>query len=195
MTVPRKCIVRNALPLLLAPAGLLRIAPAIASPGDMLRAQGFDPNVISDPTRYRSEPLTGAKFFIGTWALFADEGPSGQLSFLRNGDVELRSGDGALLAAGAQTWSYVSPKTPDTIVRLSFALDCGPGAYDYSVGSRKGGVLLQKGGVFTYEGKLDSAADIGARVIEGSFAVGEGSGPSARTRGGPFRCHVCVSPQ
>ena len=132
-----------------------RSLTAVAAPGDMLRVQGVDPSAV--PRLGRFEPLTGAKAFIGEWRLAeASEpgGPSGRLVFLRNGDVELRSVGGALLGAGVQPWTYVSPRAPDTVVRLSFTLDC-------------------EGGVGAFDATLD-AADGPTRLMRGSYSVGVG---------------------
>ena len=131
--------------------------PAFAAPGDMLRVQGVDPSAV--PRLGRFEPLTGAKAFIGEWRLVeagaAEPGaPSGRLVFLRNGDVELRSEGGALVGVGVQPWTYVSPRAPDTVVRLSFTLDC-------------------EGGVGAFDATLDAAGGP-ARVMRGSYTVGAG---------------------
>ena len=122
---------------------------AAAAPGDMLRVQGFDPSAV--PRLGRFEPLAGAKAFIGPWRLACEDGPSGLLNFLRNGDVELRSIESsAIVGLGTQPWTYVSPKAPDTIVRLSWDIDCG------------------EAGILRYQGTLDSAGGP-TRQLLGSF--------------------------
>jgi hypothetical protein len=120
----------------------------------MLRVQGFDPSAV--PRIGRFEALTGARAFIGSWQLLSsNDGPSGVLLFLKNGDVELRLEDGSLVGTGAQPWTYVSPKAPETEVRLSFTLDCG-----------------EQRGVLSFDGTLDSAGGP-TRVLSGGFEGGD----------------------
>ena len=132
--------------------------------------QGIDPSVVPKfglAAALSGEPLSGAKAFIGSWQLSSSgSGPSGELCFLRNGDVELRSSDsGHLLGASAQPWTYISPKLPDTIIRLSFTLDCGA-----------------LGGVLSYDGTFD-VSDGSARVIRGGFEGGEVWGSNGKLIG------------
>ena len=115
----------------------------------------------------RFEKLTGANAFIGKWSYEATKGVArGILVFLKNGEVELRSEDGEVIAVGAVPWKYVSPKGGDTIVTLTFTLD----EYDQD-------------DVLIFQGKLDSAGGP-QRKMEGSIATGRaeigarGSGPN-----------------
>ncbi|GFH54118.1 hypothetical protein CTEN210_10594 [Chaetoceros tenuissimus] len=95
----------------------------------------------SVPLIGRFEKLTGANAFIGKWSYEATKGVErGILVFLKNGEVELRSEDGEVIAVGAVPWKYVSPKGTDTIVTLTFTLD----EYDQD-------------DVLIFQGKLDSA--------------------------------------
>jgi len=74
----------------------------------------------------RFEKLNGASTFIGTWKYEATKGiPQGDLVFLKNGDVELRSSEDSTLviAVGAVPWKYVSPKGSDTTITITFTLD------------------------------------------------------------------------
>jgi hypothetical protein len=118
----------------------------------------------------RFEALKGANSFIGSWKYEATKGISqGELVFLKNGEVELRSGsdDGSptVIAVGAVPWKYVSPKGADTMVTVTFTLD-EDGQDD----------------VLIFQGLVDSAGGPD-RVLEGKIATGRaeigarGSGP------------------
>mmetsp|Transcript_5551 Transcript_5551/g.8205 ORF Transcript_5551/g.8205 Transcript_5551/m.8205 type:complete len:203 (+) Transcript_5551:61-669(+) len=127
------------------------------------------------PLLGRFEPLKGAKSFIGIWSYQADFGPSGQLAFLKNGEVELRSleNDSRIIGVGAVPWKYVSSKGSDTIVSVSFTIDA------------KG-----QNDVLIFQGSLDSAAGPD-RTMQGTIETGRaeigarGGGP--RTRVGSFK--------
>ena len=73
------------------------------------------------------EKLKGANAFIGNWNLACADcvGPSesGTLSFLRDGDVELRSAAGQLVGVGAEPWSYKPREKGGSVVIVSFSLD------------------------------------------------------------------------
>ena len=73
------------------------------------------------------EKLKGANAFIGDWKLSCADcvGPSesGTLSFLRDGDVELRSAGGQLVGVGAEPWSYKPREKGGSVVIVSFSLD------------------------------------------------------------------------
>jgi len=74
----------------------------------------------------RFEKLNGANSFIGSWKYEATKGISkGELVFLKNGEVELRSSEDPTLvmAVGAVPWKYVPPKGSDTMVTVTFTLD------------------------------------------------------------------------
>ena len=75
----------------------------------------------------RFEKLKGANAFIGDWKLSCADcvGPSesGTLSFLRDGDVELRSAAGQLVGVGAEPWSYKPREKGGSVVIVSFSLD------------------------------------------------------------------------
>ena len=79
------------------------------------------------PMLGRFERLKGANAFIGDWKLFCADcaGPSesGTLSFLRDGDVELRSAAGQLVGVGAEPWSYKPREKGGSVVIVSFSLD------------------------------------------------------------------------
>eukprot|EP00978_Attheya_sp_CCMP212_P002333 scaffold4838_cov58-Attheya_sp.AAC.1 len=125
------------------------------------------------PLLGRFEQLKGAKSFIGSWHYEASKGiPEGELVFLKNGEVELRSSANeeptTIIGVGAVPWKYVSPKGSDTTVTVTFTLD-QDGQED---------VLL-------FQGSLDSAGGPG-RSMEGWIATGaaeigaRGSGPMTR---------------
>ena len=130
------------------------------------------------PLMGRFEQLTGAKSFIGSWKYEATKGPSGELVFLKNGEVELRSREdpSSVIGVGAVPWKYVSPKGRDTIVSVSFTLDAD-GQDD----------------VLILQGTLDSAGEQG-RIMEGSIETGRaevgarGGGP--RKRIGSFSAQI-----
>ncbi len=130
----------------------------------------------SVPLVGRFEPLKGANSFIGSWKYEGTKGiPQGELVFLKNGEVELRSiatssnGDddysSRVLAVGAVPWKYISPKGANTMVTVSFTLD-EDGQDD----------------VLIFEGVVDSAGGP-ERTLEGIIATGRaeigarGSGP------------------
>ena len=121
------------------------------------------------PLLGRFEPLVGAKSFIGNWKYEGSVGPSeGQLVFLKNGDVELRSlkDSSILLGVGAVPWKYVSAKKDNTIVTVSFTIDGTDGQDD----------------VLIFQGTLDSAGGPN-RIMKGTIETGRaeigarGSGP------------------
>eukprot|EP00591_Stephanopyxis_turris_P002177 CAMPEP_0195530174 /NCGR_PEP_ID=MMETSP0794_2-20130614/32976_1 /TAXON_ID=515487 /ORGANISM="Stephanopyxis turris, Strain CCMP 815" /LENGTH=193 /DNA_ID=CAMNT_0040661623 /DNA_START=143 /DNA_END=725 /DNA_ORIENTATION=- len=107
------------------------------------------------PMLGRFEKLTGAMSFIGSWRYEANAGPkTGELVFLKNGEVELRSLDDSsvVVGVGAVPWKYVSPKGGDTIVNVSFTIDAGED-------------------VLILQGAVDSAGGQ-ERVLEGSIETG-----------------------
>ena len=119
----------------------------------------------------RFEPLKGASSFIGRWKYEATKGiPQGELVFLKNGEVELRSGDDSstVIAVGAVPWKYVSPKGADTMVTVTFTLD-----------------EVDQDDVLIFEGVVDSAEGPD-RLLQGSIGTGRaeigarGSGPMKR---------------
>jgi len=123
------------------------------------------------PMLGRFEKLAGANSFIGAWDYTGTKGPpAGELVFLKNGDVELRSLDDSsvLIGIGAVPWKYVSPKGPDTMVRVSFTVD-----------------VEGQDDVFIFQGVLDSAGGPD-RIMEGSIETGRaevgarGGGPRKR---------------
>eukprot|EP00957_Ditylum_brightwellii_P012201 921770-Ditylum_brightwellii.AAC.1 len=116
----------------------------------------------------RFEKLKGANSFIGRWKYEADKGiENGQVVFLKNGEVELRSYNdpSMVVAVGAVPWKYVSPKGSDTMVTVTFTLD-EDGEDD----------------VLIFQGTLDSAGGPD-RMMTGAIATGRaeigarGSGP------------------
>ena len=117
------------------------------------------------PLLGRFESLKGANSFIGNWQLEATKGPSGELVFLGDGDVELRGPGAEVVAVSAVPWRYVSPKGGDTTVEVSFTLDCE----------------CEKD-VLIYQGTFDLAAGPG-RIMRGSIETGraeigaKGGGP------------------
>ena len=125
------------------------------------------------PLLGRFEQLKGANAFIGSWKYECTKGiPQGELVFLKNGDVELRSVDDSsvIIGVGAVPWKYVSPKGADTVVTISFTLD-EDGQDD----------------VLIFQGTLDTVNAAGPdRIMEGSIATGRaeigarGSGPMRR---------------
>ena len=104
------------------------------------------------PLLGRFEPLKGAKSFIGRWRLYSTDGPQGELVFLKDGDVELRSEAGKLLGASVSAWTYKSPPKGENVVRVSFTLD-----------------VVSTGDVLYFQGAVDSAAGP-ARTLAGSIA-------------------------
>lgn len=120
------------------------------------------------PLLGRFEKLSGANSFIGKWKYEATKGiPQGELVFLKNGEVELRSIEDKtrVVAVGAVPWKYVSPKGSDTMVTVTFTLD-EDGQDD----------------VLIFQGVLDAAGGPN-REMEGAIATGRaeigarGSGP------------------
>lgn len=123
------------------------------------------------PMLGRFEKLTGANSFIGNWKYEGTKGPpTGELVFLKNGEVELRSlnDPSIILGVGAVPWKYVSPKGQDTMVKLSFTIDAD-----------------DEDDVLIFQGELDSAGGPD-RMIEGSIETGRaevgarGGGPRKR---------------
>jgi len=119
----------------------------------------------------RFERLKGANSFIGVWEFESTKGiRSGNLSLLKNGDVELRKSSEddtaqALVGVGAVPWKYVSPKRSDSLVTLYFALD-EDGEDD----------------VLIFQGTFDINAD--ERVMNGTITVG-GANISSRESNTP----------
>ena len=120
------------------------------------------------PLLGRFEKLSGANSFIGKWKYEATKGiRQGELVFLKNGEVELRSVEDTtrVIAVGAVPWKYVSPKGSDTMVTVTFTLD-EEGQDD----------------VLVFQGVLDAAGGPN-REMEGAIATGRaeigarGSGP------------------
>ena len=114
-----------------------------------------------------------AKSFIGKWKLDATKGPSAELVFLRNGEVELRDGS-SKVCIGAVPWQYAAPKGGDSVVTLSWTLDCE-----------------SERNVLIYQGTLDSAKDPATRVMEGFIETGRAElgasgGDYGRKRVGSF---------
>ena len=149
----RRGHVSAALAILMALCVVRRPAPAwadLASAG----AGGL-------PLLGRFEKLSGANAFIGEWSLYTtDDGPSGVLVLLRDGDVELRArGSSAkLLGTGVQPWTYVTPKKGESMVKVSFSIDA-----DRSVADD----------VLYFDGAVD--ANLGqARKLEGMIRTGYG---------------------
>uniref|UniRef100_A0A7S1ZE36 Plastid lipid-associated protein/fibrillin conserved domain-containing protein n=1 Tax=Trieres chinensis TaxID=1514140 RepID=A0A7S1ZE36_TRICV len=105
----------------------------------------------------RFEQLKGANAFIGVWRYTATKGiPEGELVFLKNGDVELRSAkdSSTVIGIGAVPWKYISPKGTDTMVTVTFTLDED-----------------DQDNVLIFQGTLDSAAGPD-RTMEGEIATG-----------------------
>jgi hypothetical protein len=96
----------------------------------------------------RFAPLKGASAFVGSWRVHAtNDGPSGTLIFLSDGDVELRDApDGKLIGVSASPWTYQSTKKGEaSLVRVQFSLDSDltgcvlylEGEVDASLGSER----------------------------------------------------------
>ena len=82
------------------------------------------PAVAQPPLVGRFEPLKGALSFIGRWEYTATVGPSGELRFLKSGDVELvDTGSQSTIAVSASPWKYESSKAGDEEISISFTLD------------------------------------------------------------------------
>uniref|UniRef100_A0A7S3QJ92 Uncharacterized protein n=1 Tax=Chaetoceros debilis TaxID=122233 RepID=A0A7S3QJ92_9STRA len=116
----------------------------------------------------RFEELKGANSFIGVWSYTATKGiKEGDLVFLKNGDVELRSADDSstVIGVGAVPWKYVSPKGADTMVTVTFTLDED-----------------DQDNVLIFQGTMDVAGGLD-RTLEGEISTGRaeigarGNGP------------------
>ena len=108
------------------------------------------------PVPRRFEPLRGASSFIGRWRLYSTTGPQGYLTFLKSGDVELRSPDGRVLGLSVAPWTYVSPSKGETTVRVSFSIDAD-----------------SEDGVLYFQGTVDSAGGA-TRELRGTFTTAFG---------------------
>lgn len=75
------------------------------------------------PGTGRFEKLSGANSFIGDWSLTCTDGPSGTLSLLRDGDVELRAPDGQLVGTSATPWTYKQREKGESTVQVFFSVD------------------------------------------------------------------------
>ena len=107
----------------------------------------------------RFEKLKGANAIIGSWKLYCTDGPSGALSFLRDGDVELRSEVGQLVGTGVSPWTYKPKEKGSPIVLLSFSIDVAGGEWD----------------VLYFLGALDTeGGPERGRRLEGSLSTGFG---------------------
>ena len=123
----------------------------------------FHPQIVSAndgvPRIGRFERLKGANSFIGVWEFESSLGiRSGNLSLLKNGDVELRKSSGdntaeSLVGVGAVPWKYLSPKGSDSLVTLYFTLD----------EDGEDNVLIFQG---TFDANMDE------KVMDGTIAVG-----------------------
>ena len=109
------------------------------------------------PGTGRFEKLSGANAFIGDWSLYCTEGPSGTLSLLRDGDVELRAPDGQLVGTSAAPWTYTQSEKGETTVQVRFSVDVSGSEWD---------VLLFTATVDTEGGP--------ERKLEGSLTTGNG---------------------
>ena len=111
------------------------------------------------PMLGRFEKLKGANAFIGTWKLYCTDGPSGLLSLLRDGDVELRSGAGNLIGTGVAPWSYRQAEkgTGSTSVPVRFSVDVSGSEWD----------------VLYFSGAVDAEGGP-ERRLEGSLSTGYG---------------------
>jgi len=105
----------------------------------------------------RFEKLSGANAFIGDWSLTCTSGPSGTLSLLRDGDVELRAADGQLVGTSVAPWTYNSREKGDTSVLVRFSVDVSGGEW----------------GVLYFTGAVDTAGGP-ERKLEGSLAASNG---------------------
>ena len=127
-------------------AAASELLPAVTQPAHAdlagAAAQGL-------PLLGRFEALKGANAFIGEWDLATMTGPDGLLFLRKNGDVELTR-QGKILGLGTDSWTYVSAKGKETIVKLRFDLDVSTEDY----------------GVLTYEATVDSAGGP-ERVMDG----------------------------
>ena len=127
-------------------AAASQLLPAVTQPAHAdlagAAAQGL-------PLLGRFEALKGANAVIGEWDLATSTGPDGLLFLRKNGDVELTR-QGKILGLGTDSWTYVSAKGKETIVKLRFDLDVSTEDY----------------GVLTYEATVDSAGGP-ERVMDG----------------------------
>ena len=112
---------------------------------------------IGMPMAGRFEKLSGANAFIGDWSLMCTAGPTGTLSLLRNGDVELRALDGKLVGTSAAPWTYTQREKGETTVQVFFSVDVSGSEWD---------VLFFTATVDTEGGP--------ERKLEGSLASGNG---------------------
>lgn len=128
--------------LALADVGAVTSAPAVAF------SQWLNP-------AGRFEKLTGANAFIGSWELSCSDGPTGTLSLLRDGDVELRSAQGGLVGTGVAPWTYKQPEKGASTVLVSFSVD------------------VSGGEVLYFAGAVDAAGGP-ERRLEGSLSTGPG---------------------
>lgn len=122
------------------------------------------------------EPLKGAKAFIGSWKFEASKGPTGELIFKRNGEVELRHGtEQQVIGIGAVPWQYVAPKGSDTMVSLSFTLDCESERnvliYQGTVNSAGGPQRQMEGSVETGRAEIGARGGDYGRKRVGSFTA------------------------
>ncbi len=157
----RRAFLSGLLPQTLA-IGAITLNPQLASADlNSAAASGV-------PLMGRFEALTGANSFIGVWKYTATKGiPEGELVFLKNGDVELRSAEDSatVIGVGAVPWKYVSPKGTDTMVTVTFTLDED-----------------DQDNVLIFKGTLDSSGGPD-RTMEGEISTGRaeigarGSGP------------------
>ncbi len=157
----RRAFLSGLLPQTLA-VGALTLNPQLASADlNSAAASGV-------PLMGRFEALSGANAFIGVWSYSATAGiPEGELVFLKNGDVELRSAEDSatVIGVGAVPWKYVSPKGTDTMVTVTFTLDED-----------------DQDNVLIFKGILDSSGGPD-RIMEGEISTGRaeigarGSGP------------------
>ena len=107
------------------------------------------------PGTGRFEKLSGANAFIGDWSLTCTEGPSGTLSLLRDGDVELRALDGQLVGTSAAPWTYAQREKGQTTVQVRFSVD------------------VSGGDVLLFTATVDTEGGPG-RKLEGSLTTGNG---------------------
>ena len=106
----------------------------------------------------RFEKLSGANSFIGDWSLVCTEGPSGTLSLLRDGDVELRALNDQLVGTSVAPWTYTQREKGETTVIVRFSVDVSGGEW----------------GVLYFTGAVDAAGGPG-RKLEGSLMTSSGS--------------------
>ena len=131
--------------------------PAVAHADPLFAGSKYILAEIGVPIAGRFEKLSGAKAFIGDWSLVCTEGPSGTLSLLGDGDVELRAPDGQLVGTSAAPWTYTQREKGETTVQVRFSVDVSGGEWD---------VLLFTATVDTEGGP--------ERKLEGSLTTGNG---------------------